>query len=471
MGIADSFGAGVNAINDMYRGQALHDQLQTYPDLLQAQLQQAQHTAGISGVQLQYAPQMAAADLQKSNLFNQYYGPTQQANIGLTNAQAGQASANAGYIGTEAQKNQFLINNPGLMVPGIGGQIAGIGYLQQHDPTMFQGAPSNAPVNTPAPIAAPFDPNGMTGLGGTPFSAQSSMPQPVQNQGVQIPPVSSPNMPQTAGLGGSMFGGNPLANRMLQSVFAPMNKDMSQAQYYNTRSAGFNQLPPDAKQQVISQTNAFGYSPEEAGALLSQGQTIQQLGAAKGYNDPNNYPPGQPSPTAANRAQTVLRNGALAELNAVQPWMTASLAPYSQRIAGYSPAQVGQAISGSDPEAQANFIAAKAITPDYNALRAKIMSGQFGIGMAEHLQDEAMNSFKAFEATTSPAVYARAQQIGEQKFNEMVNAANNSIYTAPATRAAQSKTSATNNPNSTIQSTKTLNGNTYVKMNEQWYQQ
>lgn len=299
MGIADSFGAGVNAINDMYRGQALRDQLQTYPDLLQAQLQQAQHAAGLSGVQLQYAPQMAQADLTKSNLFNQYYGPTQQANIGLTNAQAGQASANAGYIGTEAQKNQFLINNPGLMVPGIGGQIAGIGYLQQHDPAMFQGAPNSAPAaapgNTPAPIAAPFNANGMTGLGGTPFSTQAPMPQPVQNPGGQMVPVSSPNMPPATGLGGSMFGGNPLANRLLQSLFAPMNKDLAQTQFYNAKAAQLAGQQNAGKNPMMGSNNSGAggtYIDPTTGAITSTdtgAQTTRDQRTVAGLQNAQQY--------------------------------------------------------------------------------------------------------------------------------------------------------------------------------------
>lgn len=434
--------------------QKLRDELQTYPDLLQSQLQNQQAVTGINQNTLQYAPQ------------------TSQANIGNTNAQANQYNSNAGLINTQAQMNQFKLNNPATMLSGIPGQMAGIQLLRQLDPSIFtsgDGTPVGSGASTTGQIMPPQNPNqgGMAALNGNGMQAPALFPPNafMQPPGSNIAPMMQNVSPQGLNAGmpnanpnqnavvnaaqgnGQMFGGNPVANQMLQSVLAPILKNQAQTQWYNARTSGFNQLPPDGKAQMIAQTNAFGYDPATAANYLTQGYSLQQLAEAKGYTDPANWPMGQPSPTSANRTQTTLRNGALAELNAVQPWLTSSLAPYSQRVGGYSPVQIGQAISGSDPEAQANFIAAKAITPDYNALRAKIMNGQFGIGMAEELQAQAMNNFKTFEGTVPPAVFARAQQIGEQKFNEMVSAANNSIYTAPTAKAAQTQAANANNAN------------------------
>ncbi len=111
MGLAGNFAAGVNAIGALDQNRLFHDQLQTYPQLLQAQLQlaqaqggiagaqaqyapqmaqanaqQAQNVAGLTGVQLQYAPQMAQAMLTNKNLINQWYPQITQADIASKNA-------------------------------------------------------------------------------------------------------------------------------------------------------------------------------------------------------------------------------------------------------------------------------------------------------------------------------------------------------------------------------------------------
>lgn len=451
MGIADSFGAGANAIGNMYQTQMLHDQLQQYPQLLQAQLQNSQAIAGQNQNTLNNAPQ------------------TSQANIGLTNAQATQAGANAGYINTEASKNQFLLNNQGLMIPGVAGQMAGIGVAQQLYPAMFgMTSGGNTPVTSGAsttgqmlpasnpnqgglaavnPSSVPLMMQGVTGGGlGAPTASipSTSMQMPAQPQGLGAPMNAPVNPLQQAATGnGQMFGGNPVANQMMNATMAPILKNQAQTQWYNARTSGFNQLGPDGKTQMIAQTNSFGYDPATAAQLLTQGYTLQQLGAAKGYNDPNSYPPGDPSPTPTTNTRTQLRNSSMAELDTIQQSLTPWLAPYSQRLLGYSPVQLAQALSGSDPDAQAKFLAAKMLVPDLNGLRAKVASAQFGIGMSDELQTQAMNDFKSYESAFPPAVYAKAQVYAQQVLGNAVDSANKSIYTAPGTKAAQAANKAT----------------------------
>lgn len=258
MGIADSFGSGVNAIGDLYRNQQLHDQLQTYPDLLQAQLQQNQGLASIYGTQAQYAPQMAQADLIKANLANQYYGPSAQANINLTNQQANQAGTNTGLIGSETQKNQFMINNPNLMLPGIAGQIGAIDYLQNNSPKIFNsGSPTQIPVtNGQSMTGNIMPPSPVTGgLANLPMSAS----------GAPLMPPMNNNQQALSGLGTSlgnnrnMFGGNPIANSLLQRMFLPAQKDLAQMQYYNAKT---NQL---AGQQEAGKNPMMGSNSSGAG--------------------------------------------------------------------------------------------------------------------------------------------------------------------------------------------------------------
>ena len=95
-------------------------------------------------------------ELKKAKLYNQYYGPNIESQIGLRGAQTKQANAHTGLLGEQTRaahmSNQSLpqklqaelaaaqmkANNPLLGMTGHAGQIGALMYLQQHPELMGQ---------------------------------------------------------------------------------------------------------------------------------------------------------------------------------------------------------------------------------------------------------------------------------------------------------------------------------------------
>lgn len=113
MGIADSFNSGVNAmtnlINSPMQTQMLRDTLQTYPDLLKAQLQLTQGQGGLAAAKLPYADQFAQADLANQ----QVQAPYTQSQTALNQATLPYMGMKftAPYISAMAQLQKAGISN------------------------------------------------------------------------------------------------------------------------------------------------------------------------------------------------------------------------------------------------------------------------------------------------------------------------------------------------------------------------
>jgi hypothetical protein len=406
--------------------------------------------------QLPYAGQLAQADLA----YKQAQTPFIQAQTGLVGEQTKaipseiqERLAQAGLLGSETAKNKFMLNNPGLMMPGMAGQLAAIQWMQQNNPAAFNAL--NGGQQTSTQTAAPDTSSTIPSALRLPNAAQVSSVLPTQQ------PTASMQSPAAAPV---QSPANNLANTLMQSVTAPIQEQIARSNYYNKMTTAYANLPPDAKNQVLAQATSFGYTPDQAAAMFIKGASLSDLAKEKGFDqDPNSWPAPDYAPTAANRTLYQRRNSSLAELNQLNPVLTQALAPYSQRVAGYSPAQIADAISNSDPDQQAKFLAAKALTPEMSALRLKVMQGQVGIEAIRELQNASMGNIKSFQSLVNPDVYTKANQYMDQWLGQATGAANKVITTGKAPIG--------NDQSSMAQQTKVLNGVTYHNVNGQWYQE
>ncbi len=377
----------------------------------------------LANVQLQYAPQMSQAELS----LKQAQLPYMQAQTGLVNAQTGaipseiqERLAQAGLLGSETAKNRFMLSNPGLMMPGMAGQLAAIQWMQKNNPDAFNslGGGQQTGAMTPAQDA-------------NTIPSAIKLPSADQVGSSVVSPALAPSQPMTGqafqpnGMMNTQTPANNLANTIMQSTLAPIQRQLAQSNYYNMRTMPYVNLPPDAKNQVIAQATSFGYTPDEAAADFLKGSSLTDLAKNKGFDsDPTNWPAPDYSPTSANRTLYQRRNSALAEINALNPILTQSLAPYSQRVAGFSPAQIAGAISNSDPDQQAKFLAAKALMPEMAALRLKVMQGQVGIEAIREVNNASMGNIKSFQSLVNPDVYTKANKYMDQWLSQATGAAN-----------------------------------------------
>jgi len=152
----------------------------------------------IAAVNAQYAEPLKMEELEKAQLYNQYYGPDIQSQIGLRGAQAGLAGAQAGLAGTEAEKLRFLMKNPIYMNP----EAALLQYALQNTQQGGQ-QPSAMGGGAPSALGMPAAPQ-MAGMpaGGQTANAQQYSLSP------NAPPLQ--NLPQT---------GNPIVDAILAKKF------------------------------------------------------------------------------------------------------------------------------------------------------------------------------------------------------------------------------------------------------------
>lgn len=409
--IMDFYNTGLTAASNQTRNQFLEP-------MLAAQLYQTQ-------TQNKYLDPMLAAQLQNKQLVNKYYGREKESEIGYRNAQTALDDLKRKY--------------PLLGQPGALGQIAGALYLRDTGAN-FNGL--NAPFNTgtvpsPAPVNAPVSPVGGLAtpiVNGAPMPQANTMPTPISDA------VNAP--PSTGGLFGNMTAINPAPSAAPQSIAAPsapmspadlvlqglntsMNEKQSFANYRQKQTQAYNymSLPVDQKSALLAQAAGMGYDPTMATQLFMEGNSIEDLAKAKGFDMGSLPTPIYPT-TKTALTQIQKRDQALAEINNLNPVLNAAIAPYSRRIFGYSPKQISEALQGTDKDSQARFLAARALIPEMSALRLRAMSGQVGIEALREVTDASMSHVKVFQSLVDPDVFQKASTYIDQWINDAVSAAN-----------------------------------------------
>lgn len=189
-------------------------------------------------------------------------------------------------------------------------------------------------------------------------------------------------------------------------------KALGEFRVSQTNSSLFRALPANEKAAEIAQGNAMGLSPIQTEAVINSGRTMSDVAKELGY-DQNKLPNKRYSPTNRTVGNLQNREVAAAELNVLEKKVSSALAPYSRKVANYSPLQVAEAIRGENTDGQARFLAARAIQPEIAGLRLKIAGGNVGITAIQEMVDASLGHSKVYEAAVSPEVY--------QKMNDYIN--------------------------------------------------
>lgn len=215
------------------------------------------------------------------------------------------------------------------------------------------------------------------------------------------------------------------ANIKEKNAFAGLADKKSDAYNYQT-------LPASHKQYLLSQAAALGIDPQEATQRFINGESIKDMALSVGV-DPRKLPnPNYPA-TPADISRQHQREQAMAEINTLQPILSEAMAPYARKTDGYSPKQIAEALGGTNPEAQAKFIAARALMPELSSLRIKALGGQVGVEAMKEVQSASLGHTKVFESLVSPAVYKRANELVDQWITLSVSKANRIGGTSGAT--------------------------------------
>lgn len=355
-----------------------------------------------------YVAPQAQADLQKAQLFNQYYGKDITSQIGLRGAQAGNLSA-------DTKKTNFFLNNPGYFAGDEMKTVQALINMGAIDPNSLKPPtqPAQPQVSNPAATTPVATSGTYTPPQTNPASAQANPLSPVPSADNPLnPPATSGGMFNPSNQSGPFNTNNPMVNAIL-------NKPYANAGYQQRMTQGFNWVhsPVDAKNYQIAQLAGAGIDPSVAVSELSSGLTVPQILQKNGF-DPTNPPDPDFLPTRGNIQQLKQRQSALKELDTIGTFIKEGLGPYSQTIQGYSPAQIGDALTGMNPEQQKKFLAARMLAPEYSNIRLMVAQGKTGITAVEQIMDKSMMNVKALHLPITKEIFDGAQELADKTITD-----------------------------------------------------
>lgn len=319
--------------------------------------------------------------------------------IGLQN-QSRQATLpfQAPLAQAQLTRQQALAANPLLNMPGAAGQIGAMLYAQGKAPQSQQ--PSQPTEAWHAPMELP--------------KQASAQPQSSQQS-------NDPNA-----IAGLIGGQSSPADIIKQSLLSSINKNKALGDYYQKRSNSYaySTAPINYKNYITAQLAGAGIDPDQGiNEMVNQGATLDDILQQHGF-DKNTRPAPDYFATGTNQTQLVQRQARLAEVNNLENVMKNAMAPYAQTVAGFSPSQIKDALSGSDPDKQAQFLAARALQPELAIIRANMAQGSVGQDAIKALVDKGLGNVKVYQAQVTPKVYSKMQDYMNQWLTGAVNSAN-----------------------------------------------
>jgi hypothetical protein len=173
----------------------------------------------------------------------------------------------------------------------------------------------------------------------------------------------------------------------------------------------FNSLPGDAKDYVVGLGRSFGISPTQLMEGFSKGKTFGEQAKEKGYTDEDiatAEPSHTPTKSTINRAQRL--NELAAERGVLAKYQKEAIAPFSNRVFGFSPKQIAKQISGGSKHEQAKFLAARSLAPETVGITFGMLGGTTGIKAIEAMKKASMADMEVFEAFIDPETYKLSQE-------------------------------------------------------------
>lgn len=226
-------------------------------------------------------------------------------------------------------------------------------------------------------------------------------------------------------------------NLIMKSINQSQLQKQAQSDLNTKRAEGyeFNSLPGNDKSYLLAQAAGMGVEPNEAAKMFNKGKTINQIAEEQGFDPANKPDPIYPL-TPAGQTQLKARTASLAELKKMGGIISEWAGPYARKVAGFSPEQVKDALTGKNEDQQAKFLAARMLAPEQQAIRIKSMGGNVGIEAIREMTDLALMHSKILQPLVSPKVFQKANDYVESAIYDSVTAANEA-----ATKAIGSKKS------------------------------
>jgi hypothetical protein len=406
--------------------------------------------------------------LKKSQLYNQYYGPNMESQIGLRGAQAGHLGAltqgqnitnqylpktlqeeialkaaqrelygaQTQHYGAETeglnQANELDKKYPNLKAKGLAGQLANFFYMQDQNsksganqPQQMQDSESYIPVINKQPIndrsqALQKAIAKTTQL----YSQKEGAPTTVLRNVNYLRDAEQGWVPGTDQT--QRFENEEIQKRTINALKNALPQEHGQKTEHQKAidaAANFDHMPADARKLLLGQAAAMGVTPDRATNLLRSGKLIEDIAKMQGF-DPENMPPPSSFNSPKDLSTIKARNAALNEHKVIGDFVTKSLAPYSRTFEDYSPKQIIDSIMHSNPKQLRDFLAARALQPELNNLRIITAGGKPTVHALKQMQEKSMNNIHAFQSLVDKEDWAAAQSKVEEILGKGLNAAN-----------------------------------------------
>lgn len=368
-------------------------------------------------------------ELKKSQLYNKWYEPNIQSQIGLRGAQTGQAQAHTGLLGeqtraarmqnqylpqqlqNEIAASQFKSQNPLLGMTGSAGQIGALLYLQQH-PELGQNS---------------MQQGGNVGNGQSPYDLlQQSILASLQPKTAAAKVTPLETAQQYAQKQASLYGTDSqeakLADDYVDRVAhgTQTKKDVSLIKHRERQDniALWKSLPAPAKSYAIAIGQGAGFSADETAKWLADGKSMKDLLFQHGITDESEVEPVYQL-TGSAQTQLLQREFASKEADYLSKFITDATGEYARTVAGYSPKLLQEQLSGKNEEKQAKMLAARGLAPELINLRLVLANAKSTVSAQNQLRDKAMLDLKNFRALVTPKVWTRMQQIMDSELQNM----------------------------------------------------
>lgn len=351
------------------------------------------------------------------------------ANAGMMNLKLN----NPGLLGSDVSKDltiaHGLINNPytqQALQPSVSNILSGSSGSDQLSGNAISQPSPQMPSHIPMSIL-PETPQQIAKL--KQLFPQQNMAAPVSGGSSINPQAQATQAIPANGLwqGSAAVPASPLSAAIQQNINSKVALSQNRAQLYAQQAKQYNWVhtPKDIQEADLSQVKAMGYSTQDAYNGLSNGMSVEQMAAAKGFNDPNNYPSPDRVPTTATISKLQNRNQAVSELDVINKKVTDGIAPYSRTILGVSLPYLYDSATNQNIDQRAQYLAARALLPEIAALRLRAMSGNVGITAIQEVLSQSMANFRETSGLTiSPDVYKRANQYIDQWISQGNSVAN-----------------------------------------------
>jgi hypothetical protein len=162
------------------------------------------------------------------------------------------------------------------------------------------------------------------------------------------------------------------------------------------KAAAFRALPQSAREADISVVAPMAGGYTSAARELMSGKTPEEIAASKGYdpNDRATWPVPAPPPSKPVVTQQQKANIARNAREAIQERITKNLGFYPQKVLGYSPQMVTDLIQGKNAKQAGKTLAAVFMNNEENALMARGMGVQAGLGLIKMMNTKSLNDLK-----------------------------------------------------------------------------